>query len=37
MPGDPAAIRKTGHDTAIKATRRAQVQIPKTDVLALAS
>ena len=37
VPGDPAAIRKAGHDTAIKAAGRAQVQIPKTDVVALAS
>ena len=29
VPGDPAAIRKMRHDTAVKATGRAQVQIPK--------
>ena len=27
MPRDPAAIRKMRHDTTVKATRRAQVQI----------
>ena len=33
MPGNPAAIRKTGHDAAVKATRRAQVQILDAGVL----
>jgi len=34
MPGDPTAIRKMGHDTAVKPTRRAQVQILDAGILA---
>ena len=34
MPGDPAAIRKMRHDTAVKATGCAQVQILDAGVLA---
>ena len=34
MPRDPAAIRKMRHDTTVKATRRAQVQILDAGFLA---
>ena len=33
MPDDPTTIRNTGHDTAVKTTGRAQVQILDTGVL----
>ena len=33
VPGDPTAIRKMRHDTAVKATRRAQVHILDAGVL----
>jgi hypothetical protein len=33
MPGDPTTIRKMGHDTAVQATGRAQVQILDAGIL----
>ena len=32
VPGDPAAVSKMRHDTAVEARWRAQVQIPDTGI-----